>query len=226
MVVHLPKFGSQCEEPCKNYKNQKWHCRSPGHLNARFHHSDATRDAHVIDSIVCTQNKENSCQNSTPDGGTWFQLLSALGSLSLLDLAPNIRGGCSAGSGQDVTSLLCDRGWKLGLCHSPHIAKERIGRAWSVMSLWRRMCHSLPHTLVPHCLQLLLLLPLCSFTQPPLATPENVALSPSTIPKHLAKASGVAATNREVLNGVGADGVRVKFPIFPVNCSYLSLVLG
>ena len=32
--------------------------------------------------------------------------------------------------------------------------------------------------------------------------------------------------NREVLNGVGADGVGVKFPIFPVNCSYLPLVLG
>ena len=31
---------------------------------------------------------------------------------------------------------------------------------------------------------------------------------------------------REVLNGVGADGVGVKFPIFPVNCSYLPLVLG
>ena len=31
---------------------------------------------------------------------------------------------------------------------------------------------------------------------------------------------------REVLNRVGADGVGVKFPIFPVNCSYLPLVLG
>ena len=31
---------------------------------------------------------------------------------------------------------------------------------------------------------------------------------------------------REVLNGVGVDGVGVKFPIFPVNCSYLPLVLG
>ena len=29
------------------------------------------------------------------------------------------------------------------------------------------------------------------------------------------------AQTREVLNGVGADGVGVKFPIFPVNCSYL-----
>ena len=29
--------------------------------------------------------------------------------------------------------------------------------------------------------------------------------------------------NREVLNGVGADGVGVKFPYFPVNCSYLPL---
>ena len=28
---------------------------------------------------------------------------------------------------------------------------------------------------------------------------------------------------REVLNGVGADGVGVKIPIFPVNCSYLPL---
>ena len=31
--------------------------------------------------------------------------------------------------------------------------------------------------------------------------------------------------SREVLNGVGADGVGVKSPIFPVNCSYLPLVL-
>ena len=32
--------------------------------------------------------------------------------------------------------------------------------------------------------------------------------------------------HREVLNGVGADGVGVKFPIFPVNCSFLPFVLG
>ena len=31
---------------------------------------------------------------------------------------------------------------------------------------------------------------------------------------------------REVLKGVGTDGVGVKFHIFPVNCSYLPLVLG
>ena len=31
--------------------------------------------------------------------------------------------------------------------------------------------------------------------------------------------------SQEVLNGVGADGVGVKFPMFPVNCSYLPLVL-
>ena len=35
LVVHLPKVGSQCKEPCGNYKNQKWHFRNPGHLNAR-----------------------------------------------------------------------------------------------------------------------------------------------------------------------------------------------
>ena len=31
---------------------------------------------------------------------------------------------------------------------------------------------------------------------------------------------------QEVLNGVGADGVGVEFPMLPVNCSYLPLVLG
>ena len=31
------------------------------------------------------------------------------------------------------------------------------------------------------------------------------------------------ATNREVLNGVGVDGVGVRFPIFPVNYSCLLL---
>ena len=29
--------------------------------------------------------------------------------------------------------------------------------------------------------------------------------------------------HREVLHGVGADGVGVKFPIFAVNCSHLPL---
>ena len=35
MVAHLPKFGSQCEEPCENYKNQKLRFRNHGHPNAR-----------------------------------------------------------------------------------------------------------------------------------------------------------------------------------------------
>ena len=39
-------------------------------------------------------------------------------------------------------------------------------------------------------------------------------------PKH-DKTTG--KTCREVPNGVGADGVGVKFPIFPVNCSRLPL---
>ena len=33
----------------------------------------------------------------------------------------------------------------------------------------------------------------------------------------------IFAKDREVPNGVGADGVGVKFPIFPVNCSRLPL---
>ena len=35
VVVHLPKFGSQCEELRENHKNQKWRFRNPGLFNAR-----------------------------------------------------------------------------------------------------------------------------------------------------------------------------------------------
>ena len=35
----------------------------------------------------------------------------------------------------------------------------------------------------------------------------------------------LAYPHREVLDGVGADGVGVKFPIFPVNCSCVLFVL-
>ena len=44
--------------------------------------------------------------------------------------------------------------------------------------------------------------------------------------KHYRLKCSLLVCVREVLNGVGADGVGVKFPIFPVNCSYLPLVLG
>ena len=48
VVVHLPKLGSQCVEPCENYKSQKWRFRNPGHL---------TIVAKIITLITGTQPK-------------------------------------------------------------------------------------------------------------------------------------------------------------------------
>ena len=44
VVVHLPKFGSQCEEPCESYSKLKWRFRKPGHLNARPKAEDSVKN--------------------------------------------------------------------------------------------------------------------------------------------------------------------------------------
>ena len=64
----------------------------------------------------------------------------------------------------------------------------------------------------------------CSEKTPKLSeSSENGLFTPRAF---VLKWGGPRPLKREVLNGVGADGVGVKFPIFPVNCSYLPLVLG
>ena len=50
---------------------------------------------------------------------------------------------------------------------------------------------------------------------------EHKHIRPGTRPE--GSVTGVTEKVREVPNGVGADGVGVKFPIFPVNCSRLPL---
>ena len=55
---------------------------------------------------------------------------------------------------------------------------------------------------------------------PPLATRRELSVKSKWL------LSAVHSRAREVLHGVGADGVGVKFPIFAVNCRCLPLSFG